>query len=361
MSNYKTYKIESIHHKIDIGIKLSQFWFRGHSECFENLIPSIFRRGEDTRSAWNGGIANQEFEYIEKYQRKVPIFSDNIHEPKNIRWLFMMQHYGAPTRILDWTENVLVAAYFAVNTKQDEDGEIWAIRPQYLNKHYAGDKSLYLWHSPQIKFLGKEPFHTNSGKLALKLGVKKVETPLAFYPPLENPRMVAQSSAFTIHPATKENESNTITSLLKDKEIVRYMIPANIKGGILSELNELGINRTRLFPERESVAIDLIDNWKPILDVVVEIPECGGAYEINHKTKYIELNKYLAGKLDEVAITLSYKDIERIIAAKLPESAYMYRPWWTNGGHSHSLAWLDAGWKVHKIKLGQSVEFVLKV
>jgi hypothetical protein len=51
-------------------------------------------------------------------------------------------------------------------------------------------------------------------------------------------------------------------------------------------------------------------------------------------------------------------EIERIISDKLPQSASKYREWWANGGHIQANAWLDAGWKVEYVVLGEYVEFV---
>ncbi len=281
MSEYYTYKIENMNHLIEIGTKLYPFWFRGHSKCFGNLHPWIFRETEQFKgSLSSGGNANHEFCYIEEYQRKVLMFADNIPEKLSIEWLFMMQHYGMPTRLLDWTENILVAAYFAVCENTKENGEIWVIFPQRLNKHYNGEV-FWLWDSPPISYLSKETLHNNPSKLSSELGLKKVpETPLAFYPPLNNHRMIAQSSVFTIHPKPNENKSNTITSLLKNNhnsfEIVRYIIPSSYKKEIYCNLNKLGINRTRLFPEQESVAVDILKHWNPKIGYPKNAPECGG-------------------------------------------------------------------------------------
>lgn len=53
-----------------------------------------------------------------------------------------MQHYGVPTRLLDWSENPLVALYFAVENKDKEtDAAIWMLRPNKLNTHaHINDK-----------------------------------------------------------------------------------------------------------------------------------------------------------------------------------------------------------------------------
>jgi hypothetical protein len=51
-------------------------------------------------------------------------------------------------------------------------------------------------------------------------------------------------------------------------------------------------------------------------------------------------------------------DIGGIISDKLPSSAYKYIAWWANGGHIQANAWLDAGWKVQYVKLGEHVEFI---
>lgn len=283
MSECNTYIIENIEHLVRVGIQLYPFWFRGHSKCFGNLIPKIFRESEIIKGQLSGGFEDHEFSYIDEYQRKVPVFTDKIPEKRDIGWLLMMQHYGAPTRLLDWTENILVAAYFAVHEERTEDGEIWVIFPQRLNKHYAGE-AFWLWDSPQVSYLAKEPFSNNPKKLALDLNLIKIpQTPLAFYPPLNNPRMVSQSSVFTIHPKPNNDKNNTIRALLKNTEnnieMVRYRIPSEYKGKIFSDLNKLGINRTRLFPEQESVAVDMLKHWNPRMGYPKQVPECGGLDE----------------------------------------------------------------------------------
>ena len=47
----------------------------------------------------------------------------------------MMQHYGAPTRLLDWTESPLLALYFALKQNYGYyDAAIWMLNPSALTK-----------------------------------------------------------------------------------------------------------------------------------------------------------------------------------------------------------------------------------
>jgi hypothetical protein len=67
--------------------------------------------------------------------------------------------------------------------------------------------------------------------------------------------------------------------------------------------------------------------------------------------KYDLLYNYLLQKKGQ-RLTLCFKEIEKIINAKLPKSAYIYPQWWSNSNtkdHPHSRAWIDAGFKTRDV------------
>ncbi len=72
--------------------------------------------------------------------------------------------------------------------------------------------------------------------------------------------------------------------------------------------------------------------------------------------KYGKLYGYLKRK-DLDKIEMSLVKIEEVLGDKLPKSAYSYQTWWANGGHHHALTWLDAGYRVKVISLGEKICF----
>jgi hypothetical protein len=78
--------------------------------------------------------------------------------------------------------------------------------------------------------------------------------------------------------------------------------------------------------------------------------------------KYFPLQNYLKNKSD-THIILSFDEIEAILNAPLPSSAYNYQAWWVNStkAHTHSSTWLDVGFVVGQVRFGETVEFIKKV
>ena len=65
---------------------------------------------------------------------------------------------------------------------------------------------------------------------------------------------------------------------------------------------------------------------------------------------YEPLKKYLASS-NQKTVSLNFSDIEKLLCRPLPKSAYAYKAWWQNGGHTHAEAWTDAGYAVSALDL----------
>ena len=76
------------------------------------------------------------------------------------------------------------------------------------------------------------------------------------------------------------------------------------------------------------------------------------------RNKYEPLGEYLQ-KTKKDEITLTFSQIEEIIEDNLPVSASKYQAWWVNGGHAHSDAWTEYGYKTSELDLaGRKVTFI---
>jgi hypothetical protein len=71
------------------------------------------------------------------------------------------------------------------------------------------------------------------------------------------------------------------------------------------------------------------------------------------KTKYAELENYLRNHSDQSHVELTFQEIEEIIGSKLPDSAYKFRPWWSNNPSNSVItnAWLNAGFKSERVSM----------
>ena len=109
--------------------------YRGHASQTWNVIPSLYR------DCYRDNIENELYNSVKKHN-----FDEFKSNNKFLDELIMMQHYGIPTCLLDWTENPLVALFFAVSEKNEvkdkdiknnkcnneKDGEVLIHRPKSI-------------------------------------------------------------------------------------------------------------------------------------------------------------------------------------------------------------------------------------
>jgi len=264
---YDAGEIREIKQIIKVATILSESWFRGHPGKYGNLTPKIYRSEYIQKIAVR---PDTECSVIKEFKRVAPSLTQNIpDQDDHLNWLFLMQHHGTPTRLLDWTENALVALYFAVRNFSDgNDGELWAIYPDSLNIEGYGINRIATQSNEILRYLAEEPYlaidpvsdyQKRQEKLAKEIGLNEIpQYPLALHPTMNFPRMVNQLSTFTIHPIPRQG--NTIPDLLTDKRyLVRYVIPQNCKLNLINDLKSLGISRRTLFPDLDGLSQTIME------------------------------------------------------------------------------------------------------
>lgn len=116
----------------------TEMWYRGIGNPDYPLVPGLYRHEDAT--TFEKAMA-LEAEQFEQFADRSPPFDDRELDSS---WhdLFYMQHYGFPTRLLDWSQNPLVALYFAVEDnltsrakgKPETDAVIWMLNPTVWNE-----------------------------------------------------------------------------------------------------------------------------------------------------------------------------------------------------------------------------------
>ena len=252
----------------------SQFLFRGMENSSYSLLPSIFRKVKTKQpygeiENYKYLALNKEIDILKNFIQEASTYIYNLNSvsQKFVRWLELAQHYGVPTRLLDWSNNPLVALYFACESNSQEEAIVWILhRGNY------------------VKYISKEENRVNNKKkieelieeLLSESDVKEQETimpkfPLIYTPYYFDNRMSAQGSWFMawgtkndalenmveeyiLYEFTRQRKQTYVyTGKSKKKFLFRFLIPKSNKQSIMRQLDHIGINAKTLFPGLDGI------------------------------------------------------------------------------------------------------------
>ena len=243
-------KIHEAKEALDVRTN-EDWWYRGQSAGY-SLRPSLYRlleRGFNEIDGDPRSIYELEYDFYFDFSCRAP----GMQEPGLSSWdkLGHMRHHGLPTRLLDWTERLGVAVYFALSgyrEGQETQPVIWILSPCRLNEIVLDDRDLY---SPD--YLGydweTEESWSYEDYLISEGGNFDWDGPAAIYPAQKNLRMRSQLGWFTMFgentdPLEVQFPPRKYPNLLQRIEIPHGAIPA-----AREFLIEAGIDEASVYPD----------------------------------------------------------------------------------------------------------------
>jgi hypothetical protein len=230
-------------------------WFRGESaSCPTPLVPGLYRSVPS---------AARENQLLQTFRARAAAFSSEPlpDRKKTDQWLFLAQHVGLPTRLLDWSEGALIALYFALGA---DDPLVWMLNPLHLN-HLANGAPPAInpndlrefplpWFNPR---LGRNVANENM-RGAWELDRPGVDLPVAIHPSYVHSRLRAQRGCFTVHGKRKEGIGTLVPSTI----LRRLVIDPTCRGAIRADLAVLGVTESIAFPDLDGLTRDLRERFR---------------------------------------------------------------------------------------------------
>jgi len=239
---------------------LTAYLFRGQAKSSWKLRPTLIRNLSEKVTAAQlleiEGVAGSQF----RSQAHLHVPSTQLPEKiAPLSWWSLMRHYGAPTRILDWTGSPYVAAYFAVVAEPESSGAVWCFHPYTLRRRIRerfGAPDSIGPRLDQVFFQADAPDHLHS-----------------FEPPIMNARVIAQQSRATVSPNVFLDHDDLIFSTMEKNEpgitlLTKVIIPPGLKMDFMHELIRMNVTANALFPGIEGLGRSVEELIKVELSVL---------------------------------------------------------------------------------------------
>ena len=244
-------------------------WFRGEPEADSPtaLVPKLYRPALRV-----GQLLHEEQELRIDFKRWATQMPIEHYPQSQWEWYFLMQYYGVPTRLLDWTDGALVALYFAVRDRDVDqeqrerrrrgDAVVYMLDPWWLNQRVyrkARGKMLREFSGVALPdwphalpYLPEDELDSD--------GLKAGLPPLAIDPLHVSRRAAAQRSRFTAFGRGKKGLSSLIGPNAVGLRAIR--VKESEISGVQLHLRISGISETTIFLDFDALGKDLTFWWK---------------------------------------------------------------------------------------------------
>jgi hypothetical protein len=263
------------------------FVYRGQSNSAWEISSSIERAmllSKYSTSSLAKDYTISERWMLHDFKRKYPLYS-NLRplDSDHCEWLAIMQHHGAPTRLVDFTESVFIGAYFAIMSSTS-DAAVWAVDRLKLrdNIHIQHslpyEKGVALLDEINLTHLA----FANGFIRAKDTKLETVKAVVPFWPKIFNQRLLKQQGLFLMPADATSSFFENLVSSFDSKNtfefwdfdklvehskdgweaeginLIKIIIPKRHHCDIAEALKEMNITAESLFPGIDGMAQSLI-------------------------------------------------------------------------------------------------------
>ena len=247
--------------------------YRGEDLTTYSLLPSIFRKMDDGKH-YVYLHPNTELKIMVEFMTEAAGYIDNVSVDEHSRLIEYAQHFGIPTRLLDWTSNPLIALYFACQGNTTQDGRIYVFNSLAYRELINTDDRNHMEGKTIRDEIKKMVFYGESG----------FQYPVLYKPFYLNRRMVSQNSMLMawgyeekalneiiddlekqygkINCYVRIRAGNGIvcTTIQEETILSEIQISSEYKTRMLHELDNIGINQASVFPGLEGLGASI--KWR---------------------------------------------------------------------------------------------------
>lgn len=221
----------------DFGKKARYTWFRGHNNSDYKLNSGLYRVPRQDKNSY---LSTERY-YYELFRRLGGIHNNST----GWKLLFIMQHHGVRTRLLDWSESFAVALYFACKgwNHKENDCAVWLLHPLKLNKLTIGEEVFNITGTYQ------DCLSTGKDKNSFS------ENSTAIYPLKNSNRILSQKGMFTIQGTSGEALEEEYDGKLLEKGILKKITITNrCYEDAMFYLKQSGLDHYSMFPDLDGLA-----------------------------------------------------------------------------------------------------------
>jgi hypothetical protein len=230
----------------DLGYDDQDPWYRGHWNSRWPLVPLVRRAFDE----------DVELTLLLRFS----LFAGTRHQGRSpdrgdlAGWMSLAQHYGLPTRLLDWSRSPPISLWFAMtetggpaavamgSRSKSESAAVWVLRPLGVNRTFLKQEAVLPLSANEFE------------ELTAHLRIRHTYAAVSCYE--SDPRMAMQQATFTLHGSKHPLERHESVGTWLDQIVV----DSRARETITQDLWRLGIRRSTLFPDLTSLADELAND-----------------------------------------------------------------------------------------------------